>query len=76
MTTLFRSRRIPLFCWAGPWQGTQFCRKMGSTSLAKSTFAGVWADSIPMAANEQSDRHALEPHIVSSKKSSLRKTAR
>jgi hypothetical protein len=28
---------------------------MGSTSFAKSTLAGVWADNIPAKANEQSD---------------------
>src|ERR1035438_2295719 len=57
MTMLFRSSRIPLLCCDGPWQGTQFCRKMGRTSFAKSTLAGAWADNVPANTNEHSDGH-------------------
>src|SRR5579883_1442309 len=44
---LLRSRRNPAFCFEGPWQSKQFSRRIGCTSLAKSTFAWARADRLP-----------------------------
>src|SRR5690348_6413287 len=43
----------------------QFCRQMGSSSCAKSTLAGVWADTIPTYSDTHNDVcTTLNPHIA------------
>ena len=46
ITELFRSSRNPLFCCDGPCQGTQFCRKTGSTVYHPTSTCRMGNDSL------------------------------
>ena len=54
---LFRSRRMPAFCFEGPWQSKQFSRRSGWTSFSKSTFPAVCADDRKRDMDEQNIIH-------------------
>src|SRR6266404_6235967 len=60
---LLRSRRIPAFCFVGPWQSRQLSWKRGMTSFTKSTFAGACADN-PLVNTDKPNTAQMKPNLT------------